>query len=143
MESKTGFFRGSVDVKAPKEHFKKGDISNKFPLYKVYMGLIIQGPPPSQEYRHFPYELGTTIEGKFFATNGEGCWRQGVGPCHMTFCVMYHWEPKTWNFLPILGPKSFIFPWFLGSKGIKIDTPPRTKGTSDEMVVERMYRIWW
>ena len=33
----------------------KGDIPNKYPLYKVYMGLIIKGPP-SQGYHQFPYD---------------------------------------------------------------------------------------
>ena len=33
----------------------EGGIPNKYPLYKVYMGLIIKGPP-SQGYHHFPYE---------------------------------------------------------------------------------------
>ena len=28
---------------------------NKYPLYKVYMGLIIKGPP-SQEYQDVPYD---------------------------------------------------------------------------------------
>ena len=31
------------------------DIPNTYPLHKVYMGLIIKGPP-SQKYHHFPYE---------------------------------------------------------------------------------------
>ena len=39
-----------------KEPFK-GHIPNKYPLYKVYMGLIIKGPP-SQGYHHFPYDSG-------------------------------------------------------------------------------------
>ena len=32
------------------------DIPNRYPLYKVYMGLIIKGPP-SQGYHHFPYDI--------------------------------------------------------------------------------------
>ena len=32
-----------------------GDIPNKYPLYKMHMGLIIKGPQ-SQGYHHFPYE---------------------------------------------------------------------------------------
>ena len=38
----------------------RGDIPNKYPLYKVYMGLIIKGPP-SQGYQHFPYETSIVI----------------------------------------------------------------------------------
>ena len=33
----------------------KGNVPNKYPLYKVHMGLIIKGPP-SQGYHHFPYD---------------------------------------------------------------------------------------
>ena len=33
----------------------KGDIPNKYPLYRVYMGLIVKGPP-SQGHHHFPYD---------------------------------------------------------------------------------------
>ena len=39
----------------PQKNPLKGYIPNKYPLYKVYMVLIIKGPP-SQGYHHFPYE---------------------------------------------------------------------------------------
>ncbi len=65
------FARGSLSFRAPltslalwseflnsfevtKDPFK-GDISNKYPLYKVYMGLIIKGTIPRGPH-HFPYD---------------------------------------------------------------------------------------
>ena len=41
----------------------KGNIPNTYPLYKVYMGLIIKGPPSQGALsHHFPYETWNLIE---------------------------------------------------------------------------------
>ena len=35
----------------------KGNISSIYPLYKVYMGLIVKGPPSQGFSHHFPYDF--------------------------------------------------------------------------------------
>ena len=46
---------GTLAVLIPSRSPLKGDILHKYPLYKWDIGLIFKGPP-SQAYRHFPYE---------------------------------------------------------------------------------------
>ena len=56
---------------SPRRSPLRGDIPNKYPLYKVYMGLIIKGTIPRGPH-HFPYEFynwvlqGPPCEGLYF-----------------------------------------------------------------------------
>ena len=51
---KIWFLCGQFATKT-KYHWHR-DTPNKYPLYKVYIGLIMKGP--SQGYYHFPYDIG-------------------------------------------------------------------------------------
>ena len=93
----------ALAVKPPLfEPFKRGLGPNKYPVYKVYMGLIIKsrGPHPNGFSHHFPYEYAVipATQQKPSATQGQV----------RTPPPWSNLQPPTWRIIPVTSSKWLI-----------------------------------